>query len=114
MQTRNKDLLLQFEDVTRQAARARQSVAPGSSGETQGVDGDAAQVPQKVVDFYRDQNSYLEVQLETKQAENARLKAQADHLNRELDETRTILSQVTSNWLLGETVLTFNRNGKRL
>lgn len=90
MQTRNKELLLQFEDATRQAARAPSTI-PGSSDDSEAS---GAQVPEKVVEFYRQQNDYLDTLLMTKNAETARLKAQADHLSGELDETRTVLSQV--------------------
>ncbi|KIY69873.1 hypothetical protein CYLTODRAFT_211213 [Cylindrobasidium torrendii FP15055 ss-10] len=87
LQAQNKTLFQQFDDLAKSTERVRQGATEIPEGE------EASPEMAAVHNYLRGQNQYLEVQLDAKNAETARLKTRCDHLTHEVDEVRTMLAQ---------------------
>jgi nucleoprotein TPR len=104
--SRCKDLAAQnnllhqhLESVSSQASRIRQAAADSSSSEPGEPDagGDLdikLSELRSVVAYLRKEKEIVDLQLELSKQETVRLKAQIDHLSRNLEETRATLSEV--------------------
>ncbi|KAL0960729.1 hypothetical protein HGRIS_005754 [Hohenbuehelia grisea] len=92
------DLLHQhLETVSSQAAKIRQAADSSVTASGEGESGDDADTKlaelRSVVAYLRKEKEIVDLQLELSKQENARLKAQIDHLTQNLDETRKTLSE---------------------
>ena len=67
----------------------------GDKGVPEGAD-DATSELRSVVAYLRREKEIVDLQLELNKQENMRLKTQVDHLSRNLEESRTALSEVCS------------------
>lgn len=95
--SQNTILHQHLESVSTQAARIRQ-VADSSSQPEDGenasdTDGKLSEL-RSVVAYLRKEKEIVDLQLELSKQENARLKAQIEHLSQTLDDTRNTLSEV--------------------
>ena len=105
---RNQDLTSQnsilhqhLESVSSQATRIRQAAEDSS---TTVVEGDASTDDtdtklaelRSVVSYLRKEKEIVDLQLELGKQENARMKAQIDHLGQSLQEARATISEVSS------------------
>ncbi|KAL5524681.1 MLP1_8 [Sanghuangporus sanghuang] len=84
-----------LESVSSQASRIRQAADSNmtvpESGDGDDVDGRVVEL-RSVVAYLRKEKEIVDLQLELSKQENARQKAQIDHLSQALEETRTALS----------------------
>lgn len=96
----NNVLHQHLDNVSSQAARIRQaadsSVATPGEGETPD-DGAETKLSElrAVINYLRKEKEIVDMQLELCKQENARLKTQIGHLARDLEDTRTTLSEVS-------------------
>ncbi|KAF8265884.1 hypothetical protein EI94DRAFT_1734451 [Lactarius quietus] len=97
----NNVLHQHLENVSSQATRIRQAQAADSSvattpgeGDTATADGTDAKLSElrAVINYLRKEKEIVDMQLELGKQENARLKAQIGHVTRDLEDTRTMLS----------------------
>ncbi|KAL0058021.1 Protein mlp1 [Marasmius tenuissimus] len=92
----NQILHQHLDSVSSQAARIRQAADSevAADGEGQAVDSDAKLSElRSVVAYLRKQKEIVDLQLELSKQENIRVKAQVDHLQQTLNETRQTLSE---------------------
>ncbi|KAI0310134.1 TPR/MLP1/MLP2-like protein-domain-containing protein [Amylostereum chailletii] len=93
----NKVLHQHLETVSSQAAKIRQAAdaSTASGGESQPADEADAKLSElrAVIGYLRREKDIVEMQLELSKQESTRLKTQITHLTRDLDETRTTLSE---------------------
>ena len=106
----NNVLHQHLENVSSQATRIRQAAAadvattstpPGEgSGDTTANDNNGTEAKwselRAVINYLRKEKEIVDMQLELGKQENARLKTQIGHLTRDLEDTRTTLSDVSS------------------
>ena len=94
-----------MESVSSQAARIRDAAnsSVSASGETDATDNADANADTKlselrsVVTYLRREKEIVDLQLELSKQENARQKAQIDHLSQNLEEVRKVLSEVNTS-----------------
>ncbi|TFK40767.1 hypothetical protein BDQ12DRAFT_679995 [Crucibulum laeve] len=96
--SQNAILHQHLESVSTQAARIQQaadSSATAHAGEGESTDDTDTKLGElrSVVAYLRKEKEIVDLQLELSKQENARLKAQIDHLSQTLNETRTALSE---------------------
>ncbi|GJJ13307.1 hypothetical protein Clacol_007559 [Clathrus columnatus] len=91
LQKQNSILHQHLESVNSQASRIRQVAEQSTTNENQSVDDGSDLRP--VVAYLRREKEIVDLQLELHKQENMRLKAQIEHLNRSLDETRVSLTE---------------------
>ena len=97
----NATLHQHLESVSSQAARIRQAAeAPQTdasvAGTTEAGDDDAAAELRGVIAFVRREKEIAELQLDLHKQENVRLKGYSDRLNQTLEDTRKLLTEVSS------------------
>ncbi|KAH9977476.1 hypothetical protein BJV74DRAFT_946992 [Russula compacta] len=92
----NNVLHQHLDNVSSQAARIRQAAdsSVGAPGEGETVDGTETKFSElrAVINYLRKEKEIVDMQLELCKQENARLKTQIGHLNRDLEDTRATLS----------------------
>lgn len=99
LSSQNAILHQHLESVSSQAARIRQAADSSSTtvtGDTESTDDADTKLAElrSVVGYLRKEKEIVDLQLELSKQENARFKAQIDHLSQTLDETRVTLSEV--------------------
>jgi nucleoprotein TPR len=99
--TEQNNLLHQhLESVSSQAARIKQAAGSTSSvpGETETADDTDTKLSElrAVVAYLRKEKEIVDLQFDLSKQENVRLKAQIEHVSHNLEETRTVLSEVRS------------------
>ena len=102
MTAQNSILHQHLESVSSQATRIRQAAEDSSTavvGEgdasTDDTDTKLAEL-RSVVSYLRKEKEIVDLQLELGKQENARLKAQIDHLGQSLQEARATISEVST------------------
>ncbi|KIJ29665.1 hypothetical protein M422DRAFT_147805, partial [Sphaerobolus stellatus SS14] len=94
LQKQNAILHDHLESVNTQATRIRQVAEQSSAeGTTQSGGEEAGSDLQPVIAFLRGEKEIVDLQLELNKQENLRLKTQVEHLSRNLEETRAVLTE---------------------
>ncbi|KAI0338862.1 hypothetical protein BDW22DRAFT_1362157 [Trametopsis cervina] len=95
--SQNSILHQHLESVSSQAARIRSAAEPSSStqGEAENIEDADTKLSElrSVVGYLRKEKDIVDLQLELSKQENARFKAQIEHLTHSLDEARKTLSE---------------------
>jgi nucleoprotein TPR len=105
LNARNQDLVAQnealhhhLEAISKKATTIHSHVSEASAqapaAETNGLGGEALAELHSVLAYVRREKEIADLQLDLNKQENARLKSQIEHLVKNLEETRALLSQV--------------------
>jgi nucleoprotein TPR len=102
LSSQNNVLHQHLESVSTQAARIRQAASSSSEAqatETEGSEDSDAKLAElrSVVSWLRREKGIVELQLQLASDENARFKRQIEHLSKSLQETQSMLSEVSDS-----------------